>query len=83
MTDTLDKISNIAHKFITGVLIPVMFYVLGHINEIKNELLNFEVKMAQESARYAMRDDIVRVEGKIDELKTLIIQGLNFNQIKM
>lgn len=71
-----EKLLNALHKLITGVLIPVVLFLLGQINDVHKELSVFEVKVAQDSARYAVRDDIVRVETKIDELKNLIIQEI-------
>lgn len=76
VTKTNDRMLSLVHKFITGILIPVIFYLLGQINEVKKELSAFEVRVAKEASRYAVREDIVRVESKIDELKNLIIQEI-------
>lgn len=65
-----------AHKFITGILIPVVFYLLAQINETKNDLKKFEVKVAQEYSRIAYREDIVRLEQKLDDLRKLIIDEI-------
>ena len=72
----MDKIHELLHKTVTGILIPIVLYLLGQINEIKKDVSIFELRVAKESVQYAMRSDIVRVETKIDELKTLIIQEI-------
>jgi hypothetical protein len=71
----IDKpVLDVIHKIVTGILLPIIFYVLGQLNDIRSELSQHEIKAAQAESKYAMRDDIVRVEGKIDELRKLIIQ---------
>jgi hypothetical protein len=72
---SIDKnVYNIIHGIVTGVILPIIFYLLGQINDIRAELSQHEIKAAQSESKYAMRDDIVRVESKIDELRKLIIQ---------
>lgn len=68
------NVYELIHRIITGVVIPILFYVIGQLDNIKVELSQHEIKAAQSESKYAMRDDIVRVEGKIDELRKLIIQ---------
>lgn len=68
------NVYELIHRIITGVVIPILFYVIGQLDNIKTELSQHEIKAAQSESKYAMRDDIVRVEGKIDELRKLIIQ---------
>lgn len=68
------NVYELIHRIITGVFIPILFYVIGQLDNIKVELSQHEIKAAQSESKYAMRDDIVRVEGKIDELRKLIIQ---------
>lgn len=75
MVNQKDKTNyEIIHKLITGLMLPIVFYLLTQINEVKNELMQHEVKAANEQSKYALRDDIVRVEQKIDDLRNLIIQ---------
>lgn len=76
MTKAMDKFYELLHKTATGILIPIVLYLLGQINEVKKEVSIFELRVAKDAAQYAMRSDIVRVETKIDELKTLIIQEI-------
>lgn len=76
MVKSTDKFYELLHKTVTGILIPVVLYLLGQIRDIQKEVSIFELRVAQESVQYAMRSDIVRVETKIDELKTLIIQEI-------
>lgn len=76
MPKSTERMLSMVHKFVTGILIPVIFYLLSQINEVKKDLAQFEVRVAKEASQYAMRDDIVRVESKIDELKNLIIQEI-------
>lgn len=72
---SIDKnVYNIIHGIVTGVILPIIFYLLGQINDVRSELSQHEIKAAQSESKYAMRDDIVRVESKIDELRKLIIQ---------
>lgn len=80
MPKSMDRFYEVLHKTVTGFLIPLVFYLLGQINEVKKEVSIFELRVAKDSAQYAMRDDIVRVETKIDELKTLIIQEVKRNE---
>ncbi len=76
MAETTDNFYEVIHKMVTGIMIPVVFYLLGQINDVKKEMSVFEIRVAQEAAQYVLRDDLVRVEAKIDELKTLIIQEI-------
>ena len=76
MPKSMDKFYELLHKTITGILIPVVVYLLGEIHDIQKEVSIFDLRVAKESVQYAMRSDIVRVETKIDELKTLIIQEI-------
>lgn len=68
------NVYELIHRIITGVVIPILFYIIGQIDNIKVELSQHEIKAAQNESKYAMREDIVRVETKIDELRKLIIQ---------
>lgn len=68
------NVYELIHRIITGVLLPIIFYLLGQINDVKSELSQHEIRAAQAESKYAMREDIVRVETKIDELRKLIIQ---------
>ncbi len=79
MPEMTDTFYELIHKMITGIMIPVVFYLLGQINDIQKELSVFEIRVAKEASQYVLRDDMVRVETKIDELKTLIIQEIKRN----
>ena len=72
----MEKFHEHLHKTVTGIPIPIVLYLLGQINEVKKDVSLFELRVAQDAGQYAMRSDIVRVESKIDELKTLIIQEI-------
>ena len=74
--DTKEGLYEMIHKILTGIMIPVVFYILAQINGVKEELTQHEVKAAQNESKYALRDDIVRVEQKIDDLRSLIIQEI-------
>ncbi len=76
MSKSMDRFYELLHKTITGILIPVVVYLMGEIHDMQKEVSIFELRVAKEAVQYAMRTDIVRVETKIDELKTLIIQEI-------
>lgn len=63
---SLELICNIA----TGVLVPVIVFLFKYINDVKSDLSKLQVNIA---TNYANKDDIQRLEQKIDNLQNLII----------
>lgn len=64
------------HKLMTGIFIPIIFFILSEIEQIRNDLKTFQVQVAKEAAHYANREDIFRIEQKLDDMRTLFIQEL-------
>lgn len=73
MPKTKEGIYEVLHKTITGILIPVVFYLLGQIGEVQKDLNTFQVKVA---AEYSRNEQVVRIENKIDDLRLIIIKNM-------
>ena len=76
--DDNDKMSmyNIIHGIVTTLLIPLAVYLLNEINENKKELSEYKVTVAQELGNRVYRADLDRLENKIDDLRSLVIEQL-------
>ena len=48
------NVYELIHRIVTGVLIPILFYVLGQLDNIKAELSQHEIRAAQNESKYAM-----------------------------
>ena len=73
MPKTKDAFVEVIHRLITGLFIPILFFIFGEIGDIREELKRFQVQVAKESAGYVTKEDIVRIEQKIDDLRNLVI----------
>lgn len=71
MPKNKEGIYEVLHKTITGILIPVVFYLLGQIGAVQKDLNTFQVKVA---AEYSRNEQVVRIENKIDDLRLIIIK---------
>lgn len=58
----------------TGIMIPVLYYLLTRINETNKQLNDFKFKVASE---FVNKEEIRNLEQKIDNLQKLIIENLN------
>ena len=60
-------------SFVGVVVVPIIGYVFREVSSTKRELYNFKTKVAEE---YAPRDEIKRIEDKLDNLYQLILDRL-------
>jgi|GEM_PF-5136169 hypothetical protein len=67
------SILNILSDITTGVLVPIAGYFYLQAQRLKAELADFKVKVAEE---YCQKDDLVRIEQKLDELRNLMISEI-------
>ena len=64
------------HKLMTGIFIPIICFILSEIEHLRDDLKTFQVQVAKEASHYANREDIFRIEQKLDDMRTLFIQEL-------
>lgn len=57
-----------------GYLIFLYSRISGEIAELEKEMSDFKLKVAEEGKNYATNEAILRMENKIDELRSLIIE---------
>jgi uncharacterized protein YqgQ len=57
-----------------GYLIFLYSRISGEISELEKEVSDFKLKVAEEGKNYATNEAILRMENKIDELRSLIIE---------
>ena len=61
-------------QFLQVVCVPAFGWLFYRYNELKNELHRFQIEVAK---GYATQESIRRLETKIDDLRDLIIKGVN------
>ncbi len=72
----IKNLADFLQWLITGILVPVIVFLFSQVDALKKEMYLFEVKVATDTAKFARREDIVRMEQKIDDLKDLIIREI-------
>jgi len=65
-----------------GYLIFLYSRISSEISELEKELSDFKLKVAEEGKNYATNEAILRMENKIDELRSLIIEELRPKRAK-
>ena len=73
MTKNKENIYEALHKLITGILIPVIFFLLSEIETLRSDLKDFQIQVARD---YAKNEVIVRIEQKLDDIRNLVIQEI-------
>jgi len=67
-------------QFLQIVCIPAFGWLFYKLGETRKELNDFKVEVAKDSVlyahRYALKEDIQRMENKLDDLRDLIIDEL-------
>lgn len=66
---TADVIWQIA----TGILIPTVMFIFKYMADLKKDLYDFKVFV---SGNYINKEDLGRIENKIDNIQTLMISIL-------
>ena len=61
------------HSVITGILVPLVGWLVSEINTTKKDLADYKVIVAQEMGNKVYRADLDRLENKIDDLRNLVI----------
>ena len=65
---------SLVHGAITGILLPIVGYLVTEINTTKKDLADYKVIVAQELGQKVYRADLDRLETKIDNLRNLFIE---------
>jgi uncharacterized protein YqgQ len=65
-----------------GYLIFLYSRISGEISELEKEVSDFKLKVAEEGKNYATNEAILRMENKIDELRSLIIEEFRLKRTK-
>ena len=73
MPKTKKTMYEIIYYLETTILIPAFLYLQKEQIEIRKELTLFQVKVASE---YARNDAIIRIEQKIDDIRSLFIEEI-------
>lgn len=70
-------------QIIQVFLIPAFGYMIylynrisNEISEIEKDISEFKLKVAEEAKNYATNETILRMENKIDDLRSLFIEWL-------
>ena len=61
-------------QFLQIVCIPAFGWLFWEVSQMRRELSEFKLKVAEDAKDYATNDAILRMEGKIDDLRNLIIE---------
>ena len=59
-----------------GYLIFLYSRISGEISELERDISDFKLKVAEEAKNYATNETILRMENKIDDLRSLFIEWL-------
>lgn len=62
--------------------IPAFGYLFYAVGCVRKDLEDFKVEVAKEAKNYATNEAILRMESKIDDLRTLIIEELRPKRAK-
>lgn len=67
-------------QFLQIVCVPAFGWVLYKVGELRRDLENFKVEVARDNVsyaqKYALKEDIFRIESKIDDLRSLVIEEI-------
>ncbi len=63
-------------QFLQIICVPAFGWLFFKLGETRKELNEFKVEMAKEAKNYATNEAILRVENKIDDLRSLIIEEI-------
>lgn len=61
-------------QFLQIICIPAFGWIFHKVGDLQNKLNAFKVEVAKE---YATKEQFVRLEEKIDDLRNLLIKELN------
>lgn len=67
-------------QFIEIILIPAFLWLVYRVGCLEKELANFKVKAAEDSKAYTTKDDFLRMESKIDDLRNLVIEAFRITK---
>lgn len=59
-----------------GYLIYLYSRISNKISELEKDMSDFKLKVAEEAKNYATNETILRMENKIDDLRSLFIEWL-------
>ncbi|MBO6305477.1 MAG: hypothetical protein J6M62_10440 [Selenomonadaceae bacterium] len=67
-------------QFLQIICVPAFGWLFYRVGELNKDLSNFKVKVAEQSVshaqKYALKEDIQRIENKLDDLRNLVIEEI-------
>lgn len=67
-------------QFLEIICVPAFGWLLYKVGEIRRDLENFKIEVARDNVsyaqKYALKEDIFRIESKIDDLRSLVIEEI-------
>lgn len=69
-------------QFLEIVCIPAFCWLIYDLSAFKKEMADYKLKVAEDAKQYATNEAIIRMESKIDDLRSLIIEELRPKRAK-
>lgn len=67
-------------QFLQIICIPAFGWLLYKVGETRKDLNDFKVEVARDALaqaqKYALKEDISRIESKLDDLRNLVIEEI-------
>jgi len=67
-------------QFLEIICVPAFGWLLYKVGEIRRDLENFKIEVARDNVsyaqKYALKEDILRIESKLDDLRNLVIEEI-------
>ena len=67
-------------QFLQIICVPAFGWLFYKIGELRKELNDFKVEVARDALaqaqKYALKEDISRIESKLDDLRNLVIEEI-------